>query len=293
MKNTGLWLAIWLASTAFLSAQQVKVEMLVDQNEFIVGETIPIAVRIVNHSGQTIHFGKEDWVSYSVEAIDGFVVLKTGEGPMAHDFDVETSKMATQHSDLQPYFTITKGGRYTVTATVKIKDWGVELASDPVSFSIIRGTKMWEQEFGVPQAPGAASKGQPEVRKYSLQRANYLKHMRLYLRVSDPSEARIFKVIPVGPIVSFANPRTQLDPQNNLHLLYEDGARSFNYTVTSPDGDVLIRQTYFYSDTAPRLTLDDSGNIIVTGGLRRVSSTDLPVTQSAASSHDLPPPKTP
>jgi hypothetical protein len=115
----------------------------------------------------------------------------------------------------------------------------------------------------------------------------------LYLRVSDPSEATIYKVIPVGPIVSFANPRAQLDAQNNLHLLYEDGARSFSYTVTNPDGQVQVRQTYYYSDTAPRLTLDDSGKIVVVGGVRRVTSTDLPVVASAASSHDLPPPKTP
>jgi hypothetical protein len=292
MKNTGLWLAAWLASAMALAAQPVKVEVLLDQGEFIVGESIPVAVRIVNHSGQTIHFGKEDWINYSVESADGFVVLKTGESPMAHDFDVETSKMATQHSDLQPYFSITKGGHYTVTATVKIKDWEVELASDPVSFDIIRGTKMWEQEFGLPK-PVGAPQGEPEVRKYSLQRATYLRHMRLYLRVTDPSEAKIFKVIPLGPIVSFANPRTQLDSKNNLHLLYEDGARSFSYTVTDPDGDMLVRQTYYYTDTAPRLTLDDSGNFVVVGGVRRPSSTDLPAPQTASSLHDLAPPKTP
>jgi hypothetical protein len=293
MKNTGFWLAVWLASTVVSSAQPVKVEVLLSQKEFIVGEPIPVAVRIVNHSGQTIHFGDEAWVSYSVEATDGFVVIKNGEAPMAHGFDIATSKMATQHSDLQPYFGITKGGRYAVTATVRIKDWGQELTSDPMNFDIIRGTKIWEQEFGVPQPGSAGSKGEPEIRKYSLQRANYLNRLRLYLRVSDPSEAKILKTIPLGPIVSFGEPRTQLDTHNNLHLLYEDGSRSFNYTVTSPDGDMLVRQTYYYTDAAPRLTLDESGNITVAGGVRRVTSTDLPAPQSSVSLHDLPPPKTP
>lgn len=292
MKNVGFWLAAWFASATVLSAQQVKVEVLLDQNEFIVGESIPVAVRVVNHSGQTIHFGKEDWVNYSVEAADGFVVLKNGDGPMAHDFDVESSQMATQRSDLQPYFTITRGGRYTVTATVKIKDWEAEVTSEPVNFEIIRGTKMWEQEFGVPKPPGAP-KGEPEVRKYSLQRATYLKHVSLYLRVTDPAEAKVFKVIKVGPIVSFANPRTQLDAQNNLHLLYEDGSRSFSYTVTNPDGEMLVRQTYYSTDRPPRLTMDDSGNIVVTGGARHVTSNDLPAASSTTSLHDLPPPKTP
>ncbi len=292
MKNIGLWVAAWLASAVALSAQEVKVEVLLDQTEFIVGESIPIAVRVINHSGQTIHFGSEDWVSYSVEALDGYVPIKTGEVPMVHDFDVETAKMATQHTDLQPYFSIARGGRYKVTATVRVKDWdNRELASTPQIFDIIRGTKLWEQEFGVPQPGGA--KGAPEPRKYSLQRATYLKHVRLYLRVTDPSESKVFKVLPLGPIVSFANPRTQLDAQNNLHLLYEDGARSYNYIVTNPDGGILVRQAYAYTDNPPRLTLDDAGNIVVIGGVRRVTSNDLPVAQSSNTSHDVSPPKTP
>jgi len=294
MKNTVVLLAVWLASASGLWAQQVKVEVLLDEKEFLVGESIPVAVRIVNHSGQTIHFGQEAWVTYSVEALDGFVPLKTGEPAMAHDFDVETSKMATQRTDLAPCFTISKGGGYKVTATVKIKDWGLEVTSDPKHFDVIRGTKLWEQEFGVPQAAGA-DKGLPEVRKYSLQKAAYMKHTRLYLRITDQTESRVFKVIQVGPIVSFGNPKTQLDPQNNLHLLYEDGARSFNYTVTSPDGDVIVRQTYSYTDAAPRLTLDqDTGKIVVAGGARRLSANDLPAARTSSTlPNDPPPPKTP
>jgi hypothetical protein len=292
MKNFGLLLAAWLVPAVALSAQEIKVQVLVDQSEFIVGEPIPVAVRVINHSGQTIHFGSENWVSYSVEALDGYVPIKTGEGPVAHDFDVETSKMATQHSDLQPYFSVTKGGRYKVTATVRIKDWEREFTSEPQTFDIIRGTKMWEQEFGVPQA-NLSSKEAPETRKYSLQRATYLKHVRLYLRVTDPSEAKVFKVISLGPVVSFANPRTQLDPKNNLHLLYEDGARSFNYIVINPAGDLLVRQTYAYTDNPPRLALDDAGFVIVTGGVRRATSTDIPTAQPETASHDVAPPKTP
>jgi hypothetical protein len=291
MKNSALWLAAWLASATVLSAQPVKVEVLLDQDQFIVGEPIPVAVRVINHSGQTIHFGSEDWVSYSVEAIDGLGVMKTGEAPMAHDFDVETSKMATQHADLQPYFTITRGGRYKITATVRVKDWQQELNSDPVSFEIIRGTKMWEQEFGLPRPVGA--QGEPDVRKYSLQRATYGRHVRLYLRVTDPSETKVLKVIPLGPVVSFANPKTHLDTKNNLHLLFEDGSRSFSYTVTSPDGELLVRQTYYYTDRAPTFSVDDAGKISVVGGVRRVTSTDVPAPETDAKFHDLPPPKAP
>src|SRR5271169_1421845 len=202
MKHTGLFLAAWFASAAALSAQQVKVEMKLDQDEFIVGEAIPLTVRIVNYSGQTLRFGDESWINYSVEALEGFVVMKTGEGPMAHNFEIETSKMATLHTDLQPYFTISQAGRYRLRAGVRIRDWDAELNADPVEFEIVRGVKLWEQEFGVPKATNAAA-GEPEVRKYSLQKAMYLKHSRLYLRVTDHSEVKVIKVIPLGYVVSF------------------------------------------------------------------------------------------
>src|SRR5581483_422049 len=149
MKNLGLCLAVLLASTGFVSAQ-VEVQVVLDQNQFLPGEAIPAAVRVINHSGQTLRFGKENWLTFSVEARDGFIVLKSGEAPIAHDFDVESSKVATMHVDLAPYFNVSKLGHYTVTAAVNIGQWNTELTSPPRKFEVIRGTRIWEQEFGVP-----------------------------------------------------------------------------------------------------------------------------------------------
>ena len=105
----------------------------------------------------------------------------------------------------------------------------------------------------------------------------HLKEKKLYVRVTDPDENRIFRVFPVGPIVGPTRPEPQLDKLGNLHLLFQVGARAFNYSVINPDGELILRQTHEYSaGTRPVLKSDQEGNIRVAGGARRINPTDLP-----------------
>ena len=92
----------------------------------------------------------------------------------------------------------------------------------------------------------------PELRTYALQEANYL-HSRiiLYAQVTD-KEGKLNKVIPVGPMVSFGQPDAKVGKFSDLNILYQNGPRTFNYTVINPDGQVILRQTYDYT-SRPRL----------------------------------------
>ena len=79
MKNLGLWPAlIGLLVSVGGAFAQVAVEVTLAQDQFLPSESIPATVKIRNHSGQTLHFGDDYWLTYSVEARDGFIVLKTG-----------------------------------------------------------------------------------------------------------------------------------------------------------------------------------------------------------------------
>lgn len=274
---SGLLALALAAGWAMESRAQVSVEVFMERDQFMPGETIPVSVRVINHSGQTLHFGAEKWLTFAVESPEGFVVEKLGDPVIAHDFDVASSDMATQHSELGPYFAMTRQGRYRVTATVRIKNWETDLMSAPKNFTVIRGVKIWEEEFGVPESPATASHRAPETRKYILQEATYLKSMSLYLRVTDRTEQRVFGVLRVGPVVSFSRPQTILDRENNLHVLYEESARKFNYSVVNPDGELRARQTFDYLNSGPpRLVLDDAGKVAVSGGVRHKDASDLP-----------------
>ena len=262
----------------FSASAQVAVNLTLEQEQFLPSETLLVSVHIANRSGQPLHFGADaNWLTFSVEAADGFIVTKKSSPPVQGEFDLDSSQVATKCVDLAPYFALSQSGRYRIVATLRIKDWNTEITSQPCGFDVINGAKLWSQVFGVPLPAGVTNRP-PEVRKYTLEEANYLRsQLRMYVRVSDESGARVFKVRPIGPMVSFSQPEPQLDKFSNLHVLYQSGASTFIYSVIDPNGDILRQETYDYFKVRPRLRADDDGNIVVYGGVRRVKPAEMPV----------------
>ena len=275
MKFRGLALLVFLLSLGLVQAQ-VTVEVTQPQEQFLMGEPLQVAVRIVNRSGQTLRLGEgQDWLTFSLEGREGQVVPKLGDVPVEGEFLLESSQVAIKHVDLAPYFTLSGPGHYGIVAGVKIKDWGHQIESRPKYFDIIDGSKLWEQVVGVPETADQTST-MPEVRRYILQQANYIKgQLRLYLRVTD-GYGRAIRVLNMGPMLSFSRPEPQVDKLSNLHVLYQNGPGSYSYTVFNLEGQVLTHQTYDYLVTRPRLKLDDNGNVTVAGGVRRVAASDVP-----------------
>lgn len=266
--------------TFFSASAQVTVDVVLEQEQFLPSESLPVAVRITNRSGQPLHLGADaNWLTFSVESVGGPVVVKKADVPVQGEFDVGSSQVATKRVDLAPYFALTRQGGYRVTATVRIKDWNAAIPSPPQSFNVIDGAKLWSQTFGLP-VPAGETNRVPEVRKYTLEEANYLRsQLRMYVQVSDESERRVFKVRAIGPMVSFSQPEAQVDRLSHLHVIYQSGARVFTYSVVSPDGDIVRQEIYDYFNTRPRLHTDDDGNITVLGGARRVKPNDMPVVK--------------
>ena len=276
MKMTALWLGVLLAFSRSASAQ-VTVEVTQDQQQFLPGEALGVAVRITNLSGQSLHLGSEpDWLTFSVESREGTVVPKLGDAPVLGAFVLESSKVAIKRVDLAPYFMTTVPGGYQIVATVRIHGWGnFEITSPARQFDVIEGAKLWEQEVGVPSSGGAGN-SEPELRRYILQQANYIRgQLRLYLRITD-QYGKPVRVFALGQMVSFGRPQQQIDRLSNLHVLFQDGASSFRYVVCNLQGDLTQRQTYDYAASRPRLRLDGDGNVAVVGGARRVAVDDLP-----------------
>lgn len=273
--------------TFFRASAQVKVEVVPDQEQFLPSEEVRVAVKITNRSGQPLHLGADaNWLTFDVESADGLIVVKNAEVPVLGEFDLGSSQVATKRVDLAPYFGLTRPGRYRIIATVRIKDWRAETASAPRNFDVITGAKLWSQDFGVP-VPAGATNLTPEVRKYTLLKANYLRtQLRLYVEVSDPAEAQVFKVVNIGKTVSFSSPETQLDRYSNLHVLWQSGASHYTYAVVNPAGGLARQEVYDYVSTRPRLNMADDGSVTVYGGVRRVQSEPMPMVKSP---NELPP----
>lgn len=277
--------------TFFRAPAQVSVQVVLDQQQFLPSESLPAAVKITNRSGQTLHLGADtNWLTFDVESEDGFIVMKNADVPVLGEFDLGSSEVATKRVDLAPYFDLARQGRYHIVATVRIKDWNADVDSPKQYFDVVNGATLWSQVFGLP-VPSGATNRPPEVRKYILEEANYLhSQLRMYVQVSDQSGLQVFKVSAIGPMVSFSQPEAQLDRFSNLHVLYQNGASSFLYSVINPGGDIVRQKIYDYRDTHPRLGANADGDIVVVGGVRRVSPGELPVIKPPV---EAPPPAKP
>jgi hypothetical protein len=271
-------LALVIAPVALATSllAQLSVGLVLQQDQFLPGESLPVSVRMTNFSGQTLKLGTDnDWLQFVIEAKSGYPVPRTSDVPVKNEFELETSTIATKHVDIGPHFETLKPGRYSVSAIVRIEQWKSQLATKPKEFDVINATVLWEQPFGLPASD--AQSRPPEVRRYALQQAIHLKQMKLYVRVTDDSGFRIFGIFPLGPMLTFSTPEKQIDKESRLHVLYQDGARSFNYSIISPDGKWVSRQTHEYqSASRPVLRAAEDGTIYVRGGIRRLARTDLP-----------------
>jgi len=288
-----IWMALgwlWLVSGSQQLCAQVKARLVLEQDQFLVGEELQVAVKVTNRSGQTLHLGEEpDWLTFSIEAVDGTIVVKNGEAPVTGAFALASGQVATRRVNLEPYFDIHRVGRYRVKARVNIKAWDHTIATEAESFDIIKGARLWTQAFGM-SLPEGVTNQPPEIRRYYLEQANHLRgQLRLYLRVTDAADSQVIKVLPIGSMVSFSNPDCQIDRLNNLHILYQKGAQTYLYTMVSPAGDLLIRQTHEITTTRPKLRADEDGNFSVVGGARRLSPDDVPAPADPSSETNAPP----
>ncbi len=269
MKKAVCWLS--LVALSFLPARaQVKVEVSLDQDQFLPGESIVATARISNRSGQTLRLGTEaDWLSFTIETGEGVLIPSIDEVPVKGAFALESSSRGSKRVEISPHFNLTQAGHYKLIATVKLKEWGEELSSQPFNFNVMEGTRLWEQDFGLP-VKDKGSESPPETRRYILQQANYLKNkLRRYLRVTDTTGAKVFKAVPIGTMLSFSHPEPQVDQNSNLHLLYQSWAHSFTYNVYNPDGELIKREYYDFGGDRPHFNRDRNGNVTVTGGSLR------------------------
>ncbi|MFO1488665.1 MAG: hypothetical protein U1F65_09325 [Verrucomicrobiota bacterium] len=275
MKKSGLMFVLWLLSLAGGTAQ-VTLQLSLEQEQFLPGEILPLAVRIVNRSGQTINLGGDnDWLKFTVESRDVPVVVRTGEPPVAEDIVLDSAHAAIKEVNIAPYFNLKKPGHYTVSATAMLKDWNRQISSAPISFDIVNAASLREIEFGVP-LPAGVSNRPPEVRKYVLLQANYLKKLMLYFQLSEPT-GKHDKVYTLGQMLNMNLQDTQLDRLSNLHVLYQVGAHTSSYVMINPDGELMKRQTYEFT-TRPRLRIEDDGRVVVVAAARVERPNDLPVS---------------
>lgn len=259
----------------------VQFQTALKQKLFLPGEAIEVEVALLNNSGAPLTFRPEDgWLEFTVTS----TIKPTGEGSLVprlqpvvvnEAFTVKHTDAAKTVVNLTPGFDLRRPGLYRVSAAMVYRGGPAPITAEPLSFNIVPGYKLMEQEFGLPRVEGDAP---PEVRKYSLQQLTLTepREMRLYVAVTDSSEETVFRQLKLGRMAGSDKPPTRLDRLSNLHVLHQaEGGRHFVHSVVSPRGDLLVRETYQALGARPSLVLGDDGVVNVKGGVRQARPDDI------------------
>lgn len=263
---------------AGLARAQIEVRATLEREYFLPGETLEVAVRVANFTGGPLTLGtRRDWVRFTVESTDGGVVKRLKEAEETGAFTLEHATAGTLRFDLAPQFALDRPGSFRVVAEVISPAGNETFTSAPARFDIVSGVRLnQDREIGVPMPDGRT-----ERRKYILQQVNFLEKLQLYLRVTDATESRTFKVTPLGGTVSFDPPRWVVDRENQFHVLHRINASQIVYHVFQPDGTLSIRRIYRFVNSKPELRVNDDGEIAVMGGVRQITRADIPPPQPA------------
>ena len=269
---------LFCASLLVTAHAQIDVKLSTTQEQFLPAEQLEVAVKVSNFTGAPLTLGAHpQWIVFTVQRADGGVVNKLTEVPESGEFTLQQATSGTLRFDLAPQFALDRPDRYRVTATVTPKPGGDTYASAPLAFDIITGVRLnQDRTIGFTKTDGSV-----EQRKYILQQANFLKHLRLYVRVTDATEAHTFKVASLGSIVTFNPPQWVVDRQSRFHVLHQFSAEDYRYDSFDPDGNQLARQTWRMNSRRPQLRVNDDGEVAVVGGARRLDRTDIPASTDA------------
>ncbi len=276
-----------LSAVPLWGAQSISIRVSFDRDQYILGEDVTAKVEITNFSGQTLALaGDVAWLTFNVDGDAQRSVPQRAPTVDQEKFDLESAMKATYRANLTPLFDLSQPGRYRVRAIVRVADLKMAVESAPVSFQVISGAIVWNQDFGVPQ-PQDSPGGELEIRRYALLSVRHDRD-QLYFRLSDARTGKVFQVLHIGPLVTF-KPEAQLDQWSNLHVLYQYDARAYLYTMISPEGVRLVRESYEIGATRPRLEPQTDGRIKVGGGVRKYRSDDLPPSLSRVGPNSLAP----
>ena len=273
--------SIGLCCAVNVEAQLLDIRLKTGRNNFLLQERVIVGVTIQNKTDQlAVLANDKDWIQFSVSRARGVPVTRKGQPPEGEVYLLKAGETVEREFQLDPYFDFSEPGEYSLRAVVAVPNWdGEKIVSWPTRIQITRGHDIAILERGVSSSTGGAA---PEVRRYTLQKAQVEGKLFLYLRAADNNTPsfRVYNVLPLGTMVQSPRPEIgfEIDAAGITHVFFQCYARHYLYCTMNPDGKLIGRQM-FVSDTiagTPGMARDVRGQFGVQGGQRKLSAWDHP-----------------
>jgi hypothetical protein len=277
MRRGYLFLLVGALLSLNAHAQLLQVTMTTDRKNFLPNQAVVVKLAVTNVSSLNVILADgEDWIQFSAHDGRGIPVLRNGNPPRGKSVLVENGKRHVWTFQLAPIFDFSKPGVFTIHARIKIRQFNnFTLDVRPLKFQVVAGVKIAEMRRGV--APRQIGQP-PDLRTYTLRSTRVHGRTHLFLRVEGTrgNEMQIYNVLDLGRKVPFGKPQMEMDPKGVTHVFFQFYAKNFRYYQVDPQGQLLVRQTYYFRQYPPVLVRDDDGRVGITGAHRELMKDDFP-----------------
>jgi len=274
------------SACAGVACAQIRIQLQSDKEFFLLYESIPVVVSLQNISGRTLQLeGTTDrpWLSFGIVEESGSPVRQLGQLNTEQTVLIPAGQTVSRTVDLMPLFELRSRGSYRVQAQVNLGS--VQAASLPLKFTIIQGREIWKRTVGLP----SLDNGKDEYRCYSLLVHHQEKGDFLYASVKDDPPRLVYGVIQLGGFLSMTPPLVEIDRDAHLHVLYQNGPRSFGYVEVDPRAKLVQRAAFADHMSKPQL-LNVNGVVTVQGGEQIYPKVERMLTEEELNPPSPPPP---
>ena len=269
------------------AAAPLSVQLRCAKETFLVYEAIPVTVTIQNYTGRPIQLADSDdrsWLSFIVVDDANQMVRQIGFPDTREPLVIPPGQAVSQTIDLLPLYELRDRGSYRVQAVASAGDSSA--ASTPVRLVLTNGRELWSQVVGLPLTDGDES---DEFRTYALVARRGEREDSLYISLRDEQREIVYSLIPLGAFFSTTTPQALADRGGQLHVLFQNGPRSFGYVCVDPFAKVVARAGYSNFQSSPRL-ITENGMVRVLGG-EQVYPRPEPVSIENQEARPVPAPK--
>ncbi len=245
-----------------LSAQaQIQIDLSFKRLQYIAYEPVIATVKITNLAGRDIDLhdsGEQSWFGFEVTANEGRTLGPTMQLPEP-PLQIAAGTSVTRKIDLSKRFPVADLGVYHVRPNIYFGDLNKFFYGQAKVFEVTTARPIWQKTVGMPSGDGE--------RTYSLMTNRFADHTSLYARVEDKANGLVYSTYSLGRLISFDEPRAQIDRENQLHVLQCSAPRMWAYSVIGLDGRLLEHASYAETRSTPHLRRMADGTVKVAGGM--------------------------
>ena len=259
------WWLVGLGLVASSALGQIQVELKFPRLQYIAYEPVVADLTITNLAGRDIDLreaGTQPWFGFEVSGDEGQSIPQISNvaiGPVS----VAAGERVTRKINLTPLYGVHDSGMYRVRAHIFFSGLNKFFYSPVKVFEVTNARPIWQKTVGVPQEKSVAG----SARTYSLMTNRFPNHTSLYVRVEDKDSGMVYATYSLGQMIALAQPQTDFDRSNQLHILYCTAPRMWSYARVGLNGELVSRSSFVETKTRPRLVHSDNGVIKVAGGM--------------------------